>query len=147
MKSLAVVKNRQIHIDLPDGVYDMDIRPKGDSKTYEQVKKLWATIDDISRAEYGDTRMAVHIYLLVLRMAGVRTDKVLIPEAAAPDLKRKARAMEIVSRETIDHTPYVVANVCFAGISEMNKKEVAAVIDSAIRWASELGIETELETL
>ena len=123
----------------------MSIRPQGESKTYEQVKKLWATIDDISRVEYGDISQSVHIYILLLQMAGVRTDKVLIPEVAVNDLKKKARAVEIVSREVIDHQPYAVVNVCFAGISEMSKSEVASVIDCAIRWASELGIETELE--
>ena len=142
----TIKDNRIVNlIDLKDGVYDIEIKPKGDSKTYEQVKKLWATIDDISRNEYGDTSQSVNIYLQILQMAGVRTDKALIPEVALNDLQKKVKALNVVSKETINHEPYVVVHICLSGISEMSKKEVANVIEVAIRWASELGIDTELE--
>lgn len=147
MRLNAIIKDNKIvnTFSLEDGVYDLDIKPKGESKTYEQVKKLWATIDDISRAENGDVSESINVYLQILQMAGVRTDKVLIPEEALKDLKRKTKALSVVSKETINHQPYVMVNVCFVGISEMSKKEVAQVIEVAIRWASELGINTELE--
>lgn len=147
MRLNAIIKDNQIvnKFDLEDGIYDLDIKPKGDSKTYEQVKKLWATIDDISRVEYGDVSQSNNIYLQILNMAGIKTDKVLMPEDAIKGLKRKVRALNVISRETINHQPYAVVNVCFTGISDMSKKEVANVIEVAIRWASELGIDTELE--
>lgn len=146
MRYTAEIKDNHItsEIKLADGVYDVEIKKRGASKTYEQVKKLWATIDDISRAEYGDVSQSTNIYLQILNMAGVRTDKVLIPEEAVKDLKKKTKALAVISRETINHKPYAVVNVCFAGISEMTKGEVANVIESAIRWATELGIESEL---
>ena len=78
-------------------------------------------------------------------MSGIRTDRILIPEVAVKDLKKKAKALNVMSKETINHQPYCLVNVCFAGISEMTKAEVSQVIETAIRWASELGIETELE--
>jgi len=147
MKSNAVIKDCRIQntFDLNDGVYSIDIRPLGSARTYEQIKKLWATIDDISREEYGDISQSTNIYLQMLQMSGVRTDRILIPEVAVNDLKKKAKAMSIVARETINHKPYVLVNICLAGISEMTKAEVSNVIETAIRWASELGIETELE--
>lgn len=146
MRYTAEIRDNRIinELNLADGIYDVEIRKKGASKTYEQVKKLWATIDDISRAEYGDVSQSTNIYLQILNMAGVRTDKVLIPEEAVKDLKKKTKALSVVSKETINHKPYAVVNVCFAGISDMNKGEVSNVIEAAIRWASELGIETEL---
>lgn len=147
MKLNAIIQNQRVtnRFDLPDGVYDLDIKPKGESKTWEQTKKLWATIDDISRHEYGDTSQSINIYLQILRLAGIRTDRVIIPEVAVKDLKRKAKALDVISREVINHQPFAVCNVCFTGISEMSKKEVSDVIECAIRYASEIGIETELE--
>ena len=147
MKLNAIIKNQRIEtlISMPDGVYELNIREKGDVKTYEQVKKLWATIDDISRFEYGDISQSSNIYLQILDMAGVRTDKLLIPKEAINDLKKKVRALSVVSEEMINHIPYAMVNVCLSGISDMSKKEVANVIECAIRWASELGIDTDLE--
>ena len=147
MRSNAVIKNCRIQntFNLNDGVYSVDIRPISSARSYEQIKKLWATIDDISREEYGDISQSNNIYLQILQMAGIRTDRILIPEIAIDDLKKKAKAVNVVSRETVNHQPYALVNVCFTGISEMTKAEVSEVIETAIRWASELGIETELE--
>lgn len=149
MKLNAIIKDQKIEtlISMPDGVYELSIREKGDAKTYEQVKKLWATIDDISRSEYGDISQSNNIYLQILDMAGVRTDKLLIPKEAIKDLKKKVRALSVVSEEMINHIPYSLVNVCLSGISDMSKKEVANVIECAIKWASELGIDTELERI
>lgn len=147
MKSNAVIKDCRIQntFDLNDGVYSVEIRPISSARSYEQIKKLWATIDDISRAEYGDISQSGNIYLQILAMSGIRTDRILIPEVAVEDLKKKARAVNVVSREIINHQPYALVNTCFTGISEMTKAEVSEVIETAIRWATELGIETELE--
>lgn len=147
MKLNAIIKDGYItnQYNLSDGAYEMTLKKRGDSKTYEQVKKLWATIDDISRAENGDISQSMSIYLKILQMAGVRTDKVLIPYDAVNSLKKKVKSLEIVSRETINHQDYALVNLCLSGISDMTKYEVANVIEVAIRWASELGIETDLK--
>ena len=147
MRLLATIKDNRIedYINLKDGEYYLDIKSKGKTKSFEQVKKLWATIDDISRAEYGDISQSSNIYLNILQMAGIDTYKMMLPEKALDDLKKKTKAVGVISRETINHQPYLLVNVCLVGISEMNKYEVSQVIDCAIRWASELGIETELE--
>ena len=146
MKLNVAIRNNQVKtpINVPDGLYEVSIKQKGDSKTYEQVKKLWATIDDISRDQFGDVSQSNNIYLQILDMAGVRTDKWLIPKEAVKDLKKKVKALNIVSEEKIDGIEYTIVNLCLTGISDMSKMEVANVIEVAIRWASELGIETEL---
>lgn len=146
MKLSAIIKDKKIidTLDFEDGIYDIEIKQKGDSRTLEQIKKLWATIDDISRAEYGDTSQSKSIYLQILNMSGVQTSKLLMKEEALDLFKKKVRAYEIVSKEVVNHIPYVNVNCCFVGISEMSKREVANVIESAIRYASEVGVETEL---
>lgn len=146
MKLYGTIKDKKLitDIDLTDGYYQIDIKPKDKSKTYEQVKKLWATIDDISIHEYGDTSQSTNIYLQILSMSGVRVDTLIIKDEALNDLKKKVRAMNVVSREVINHQPHSVVKVCLTGISEMSKYEVMNVIDTAIKWCGELGIETEL---
>lgn len=147
MRLNAVIENQRItnRFDLPDGVYDLDIKPKGKSKTYEQAKKLWATIDDISRHEYGDVSQSTNIYLQILMMAGIRTVVIPLPEDAVESFRKKVKALGIISRETVNHQPICFCRVCPTGISDMTKKEVSDVIECAIRYASELGIESELE--
>lgn len=146
MKTLINVKENAIttKLNLPDGTYEIDVKEKDKTKTLQQVRKLWATIDDISRHEYGDISQSQNIYFQILKMAGIETDKLAIPESALPHIQKKFRAVHIVSNEVINHIPYVVIQICYKGLSEMTKKEASQVIDTAIRWCSELGIETDL---
>lgn len=149
MKCTAIIKDRHIisEIDMADGVYDIDIKEKDKSRTYEQIKKLWAMIDDISRHEYGDVSQSELIYFQILQMSGIETNKIIIHESAVNDLRKKVRSLRIVSRETISHQPYAVCQVCLKGISEMSKTELSKVIETAVRWCGELGIEIEREKI
>lgn len=146
MRTTVKVKDHTIQsrVDLPDGFYDMDIKEKDRSRTYEQIKKLWATIDDISRAEYGDVSQSESIYFHILQMSGIDTYKIPIPENALADFRKKVKSLRVLTGEVVNGQPYVVVQVCLKGISEMSKKELSQVIDTAIRWCAELGIESEL---
>lgn len=146
MKSIIEVKDRRIvsTMNLDDGAYEVKIKEKDVTHTLEQIKKLWATIDDISRKEYGDISESETIYFQILNMAGVKTYKYVIPTASIKDFRKKVRSMKVISDEVIDHQAVSVVNVCLKGVSEMSKKEVSQVIETTVKWASELGIETEL---
>lgn len=146
MRSNVNIKEGYItsKINLPDGMYEIDVREKEMSKSYEQVKKLWATIDDISKHEYGDTSESKHIYFQILNMAGIDTAKLLVPEKALPYLQKKFRATDVISHEVINHTPHAIVNVCYKGLSEMSKREASSVIETAIKWCNEIGINTDL---
>ena len=146
MKSSVTIKDGKITdlFNLDDGSYDIDIKMKSSARTYEQIKKLWATINDISRADYGDISESENIYFQILQMAGVRTDEVILPEEALKDFRKKVRTLRVISHEIINHRPMVLVNACMCGISEMNKKELSSVIETTIRYANEKGIKTEL---
>lgn len=147
MKATICIENNMVvsQINLPDGYYDITIKQKDVSKTVAQCRKLWATVDDISRHEYGDVSESGLIYLQILERAGVDTYGGIIAEEGFEQLKKKTRAITILSKEVINHREYINYRACFKGISEMSKKQVSEVIDTAIRWCAELGIETELE--
>lgn len=143
MKCDVAIKNNKITstINLEDGIYELNIREKDKSRTYEQIKKLWATIDDISRADYGDTSQSQNIYFQILQMSGIQTEKIILPERALEPFRRKVRTLNVIGYEVVNHQPMVLVNACMKGISEMSKKELANVIETTIRYASEKGIE------
>ena len=146
MKSNVWIKNGKIDstFNLTDGYYEINIREKDTSRTYEQIKLLWATINDTSRADYGDISESENIYFQILQMAGIRTDEIILPEEALEDFKKRVRTLRVIGREVINHQPMVLVNVCMCGISEMSKKELSQVIETTIRYANEKGITTEL---
>lgn len=147
MKFVGEIRNNKIitPIDMPNGKYDISVKEKDQSKTIEQLKKLWATIDDISKAQYGNVSQSDNIYFQILNMSGIKTYKALIQEEALKPLKAKVRAVSVIANEVIDHIPYVLVNVCVVGVSEMSKKELSSVIETTIQYASEVGVSTELE--
>lgn len=142
MKSLLKVKDNKIisDINLPDGTYEADIKKKDKSHTIEQIKKLWATIDEISKAQCGNTSMSEQIYFQILSMSGVETTKFAIDERALDDLRKKVRTLVVIGKEIVNHKPYAIVNVCLKGVSEMSKSQVSKIIETTIQYGSELGI-------
>lgn len=143
---LEVQDNRVINtIALADGKYDVEIKTKDKSHTIEQIKLLWATIDEISKAQCGNTSMSEDIYFQILQTSGVATQKLAIREDCLKDFKKKVRTLKLIGNEVIDHQPYVIVNACFKGVSEFTKQELSKAIETTIMLASEFGISNDLE--
>lgn len=142
MKFVCEVKDCKIQslVNLPNGFYEVNIREKDKSRTYEQIKKLWATIDEISKVDYGDTSQSQNIYFQILQMAGIETDILAVQEKAYKSLLKKVKCCEILSKEVIDHVSWLNVRVCFKGISEMSKAELSKVIEVCVKYASEKGV-------
>lgn len=148
MKYYLEIKDNKVanNINLPNGTYDCEIKIKDKSHTIEQIKKLWATIDDISKAQYGNTSMSEEIYFQILSISGVETTKFAIREEAVKDLRKKVRTLVVIGNEVINHIPYSIVNVCFKGVSEMSKSQLSKIIETTIKYGSELGLDMgELE--
>lgn len=146
MKTLVSIKDHKItsSFDLDDGVYNITIHKRCNDKTYKQVKGLWATIDDISEKLYGNKSQSQEIYMQILHMAGRRTEKMIIDEDAIPELQKFVKSIAIVYRDVVNGKAKCVVDVCFEGISEMSRNEVAAVIDTCINYAIECGVEPQI---
>jgi len=149
MRSQIQIKDNLVvnRVNLEDGTYNCSFSKKTDDKTLEQVRKLWATIGDISKKLYGDTSEKDSIYIQILQMAGQRTYQVTMEEDAIDDFKKNKtiKCISIKSREVIGHKAYVLMDVCMTGISEMDKKEVSQVIESCIKYANECGVIPQVE--
>lgn len=148
MELNVLLKDKKIlsEINLPNGVYELKIKEKDKSRTYEQIKKVWATISEISIHEYGDTSQKENIYFQLLEMSGIKTEMIIIPLSAVEDFRKKVRTLKVVSNEIVNHKPVALVNICLKGLSEFSKKEACAFIESITRYASELGIESEVES-
>ena len=68
MKTYVSIKDHKITSDLnlEDGTYTIVINKKCDNKTLDQVKKLWATINDISVKLYGNKSESDNIYTQIV---------------------------------------------------------------------------------
>lgn len=143
MKCVLEIQNCKVQnkINLPNGKYNCEIKVKDKSHTIEQIKKLWATIDDISKQEYGNTSQSQDIYFKILEMSGVETTKFAIREDAVNKLKKKVRTLTIIGHEVVNHKPYAIVNCCFVGVSEMSKKQVSKIIETTIQYGTELGLD------
>ena len=148
MKSTITIKDKKVtsNLDLEDGVYAISITKKGDEKSLEQVKKLWATCSDIAEALYGLKSEKDKVYMQILKMAGVRTYKLVLEENALETFmnNRNVKCVSVLSREVVNHRPMALVEVCMTGISEMDKKEVSRVIEECCRYAVECGIEPQV---
>jgi len=149
MRSQVVIKDNKVTstLNLPDGTYNINISKISDDKTLDQVRKLWATIGDISTNLYGNTSEKDNIYLQILKMAGQRTYQLTMEEDVLDAfIKNKSiKCLSVKSREVVHHKVYVLCEVVMTGISEMDRKEVSKVIDVACRWCDELGIIPQVE--
>lgn len=147
MKTIFEVKNGKVinSIDVKDGTYVGSLNQKQNDKTQEQIRKLWATIDEISKKVNGNKNDNMSIYFQILLDSGQHNFKVVIPETALDDFKRNVRCLRVLSREVVNHRPMVVVETCMVGVSEMDKKEVAQVIKTCIRYADEIGVATNFE--
>lgn len=149
MRSQLTIKDKKVmsSLNLPDGTYNVSISKKCDDKTLEQVRKLWATIGDISIKLYGNTSEKDEIYLQILQMAGQRTYEVTMLEEAIEDFKKckDVKCIAVKSREVVGHKLYALCDVCMTGISDMDKKEVSKVIEACLRYADEVGVIPQIE--
>lgn len=128
-------------IALKDGEYEVNLREVGDNHSDEQRRMLWGVIMDISKALYGDASEKDNIYLQLLEMSGARyellTLKIDAFEQGALDM------FGIRNYRKIKEKNGFVSVIAFYGLSNMNKKETSQLIDTTIRYASEVGVEVD----
>lgn len=132
-------------LNVEDGTYNITLSRKYDDKTVEQVRKLWATCTDISVELYGDKSKKDNIYLQVLKMAGQRTALIQLEEELVEKVRPSFKALDVISREVVNHKAWALCEVCVVGISQMDKREVSKVIESCQRYADEVGVPNQLE--
>lgn len=127
-------------IQLKEDTCIVEITEK-DSRTLQQNKLLWKLIGEICFYEDGDLSHKEDMYLTLLQMSGAKYDFYTMPEAAYKQFKQKWRDCKIVKKDMVNNIPYITVQAIY-GSSTYNKKEMGALIDTTLKYANEVGINT-----
>lgn len=103
---------------------------------------LWGLITEICRKEDGNTSDKEGKYVNLLRMAGIKTDIVSIEKIALEDFMRRCGARNyFLLDEFKSETGKEIAVIeVIYGSSKFNTSEMSQLIDAALIYAENIGL-------
>lgn len=124
---------------------EISIAPAKKSRSLNQNALMWEIIGQIAEAQDGWRADKNEVYLQLLKDVGAKTYELeVVPEAKEALMRaggfRGYRVLNSYQKEDgtwLDHIEVYV------GTSKMNSTEMSKVIDRAMDWAEELGIDTD----
>lgn len=135
--------------ELPKGWCELDVNKVRKGRSLNQNAMLWKLIGDISMKENG-IRTAESdntIYRNILKAAGAKTEVLSMKEEALPEFFTRTgtifRAYDISHRWKSRAGEQWVLIHAYYGSSAMTTEEMHRVIDEALRYASEVGLDAE----
>lgn len=123
-------------------IYSLVISDVRKARTLEQNKYLWALIHDISENENAQSNDDWEVYCYLLLLAKAKCTYISVLESAVEDVKREVRCLQVVGYETRENGTKWANCRIFLGSSKMDTKEMGVLIDKAIEYAENLGIDT-----
>lgn len=126
---------------LNTGEYDVEIKKPRNKRSLNQNALLWELIGNISMEECGSYAETERIYIQILEMAGAKCTFVMVPTDAVDKLREMVRHIKERDRREYNGVDMTVVQ-CFYGTSKMNTEEMAKVIDTALMYAEERGIDS-----
>ena len=128
----------------PGKDYSVEIKQIKSRRSLEQNRLLWKLIRLIDEKENGQPSEAgsQSIYITLLEMAEAKVDFIAAVPEAEPMLRDSFRAVKFVQQFRHGGRPMNLYKVV-SGSSKMNTKEMTALIDTALRYAENAGVETE----
>lgn len=135
--------------ELNDDRYDVTIKKHKESRSTRQNDMLWGLINRISDEVNGSHRESdiMNIYQDLLKRANVKYVILAAVREAKPTLEQTFRyVMELPNSMTTEKGVELVAFKCYIGSSRYDTKEMTELIDTALDYANEIGID-DVETL
>ena len=125
--------------NLNSGEYEISIKRKKQKRTIKQNAKLWQIISEINKAENGvdKTEEDFAIYRNILRMAGTGISIVEADRETLDALYEKYKIVDI-----LDEGEDSFICKCYKGTSQLTKEEMSHVIDAAMIYAANVGLDT-----
>lgn len=127
---------------LENTIYTLEIKKPSSKRSLRQNAYLWSLINEISIVENGDISSAEDIYLMLLEMSGAKSSVITIKKEALNDFKKLVRHLKVLDETMYKGIPYCTVQV-FYGSSTFNSKEMTNLVDTALKYASEVGIEDD----
>lgn len=138
----VLVLENQIYYDLELELgkdYEIEIKEWKSERTKRQNAKLWAIIHDISKVWNEDS---IDVYCKLLQSTGAKYEDIVGTEEVEESLRKSFRALKVLRPFIQKGKKYYVYR-CFIGSSKFNRDEMGLLIDKAIEWASECGLNTD----
>lgn len=130
-------------IEVPEGTYQIEIKTIPKKRSLRQNRYLWLLIGEIAKKEDGDLRNEDTLYCHLLEMAGAKYEVIYIDEEAINSLIQHEIVRHIVIKRKKESCGRVMCEAyLFYGSSKMDSKEMSELIDTTLRYAGELGINT-----
>ena len=133
---------------IPKGVCEIEVNKVRKDRTINQNAMLWKLIGEISKAEDGKRTPELDqaIYRSILKRAGAKEEVISIKKDALKTFLQ--RTGDIFRAYMIGHT-WVAHGVewvllyAYYGSSTMDTEEMGKVIDEALSYASEVGLDAD----
>lgn len=143
--SQRVLKNEFDTIKVHD-LLNINITKNHKSRTLNQNNYFWKLVEliteEMTGTKYESERM--HVYGQILIEANVQRVGLRAYDSTLPILERQFRAVIKIpqSMQKAENGEITYGYWCYIGSSVFNTKEMATLIDIALRWCDELNIDT-----
>lgn len=118
-------------------LYRLDIAEVKSQRSVQQNKLLWQIIDEIATFQAMDS---MDIYCELLELANASYEYICCTKEAEQKLRQSFRAVKYIKDVEINGKNGSMYK-CFLGSSKMNVKEMNTLIDTAIAYGWELGLD------
>ena len=124
---------------------EISIAPAKKSRSLNQNALMWEIIGKIAEEQDGWRADKNEVYLQLLKDVGAKTYELdVIPEAKDALMRAGGfRGYRVLNSYQKEDGTWMEHIEVYVGTSKMNSTEMSKVIDRAMDWAEELGIETE----
>lgn len=128
--------------DIEDGKYTVELKKYRKGRSLNQNAYFWKLVSEIAIKENGDLRDIDNLYSNLLKMSGAKYEVMYLKEDALESLKRNEviKHCLVVKRQVINNQAMVTALI-FYGSSKFDTKEMSNLIDTTLKYASEVGVE------
>lgn len=129
----------------PKGELVVDVKERKSSRSLRQNAMLWALIAKIAEAQSGDrsAESTMLVYCDLLQEANAAYEW-LLTNADKKELLKSFRAVQDFGEREVQtkdgKSVRMKVYKCFVGSSKFNTEEMTALIDVAIRYCDELGL-------
>ena len=123
-------------------VYEVSAKESRFSRTQAQNRKLQRIINMICMEQDGNLQNRDKLYLQLLEMSGAKCEEITIRYDAIQDFAMLVKDLRVRSITLVNNVLYATVDV-FHGSSKMDTKEMSKLIETAINYAYQLGVDVE----
>ena len=124
--------------------YVLDLKERKPKRSLAQNAMYWKVLSQICMKQDGNLKDLQELHCQMLKMSGASYVIVTIEDKDIEKIKKDfdIRAMTILSKQVVNHRLYDQVQL-FKGSSKYDSSEMSQLIDTALNYAAELGIETD----